>query len=396
MPRDLSLRRIADALVALSFVAALATPVAFGASMEWLYGETDGPIRRPVDDQRGLFLLGEDGVLRTRPGWRGSHRVGDRTVTVRMNGLGLRGPEIRVDGDDGAARVLVIGDSFPWGFGVGDDETFPAVLESQLAGRRGGDVVVGNAGAPGRGTVDQIAIAVDYRATFRPDVVVSCVNLGNDFQDDAVRDTRIFAGSVVTGPTARFVAGSWRARLAATFQLPFFFEQAIDTFLPVWSIDRAELMVRTPAEREAERLLPPPAARRGGVFLDRIEPTAELLELGEHFDETLRSLRERVAPARLLVVLIPSLDQVMPADFDRALRSMGFDASEFERGTGCRRLAARCARLGVDCVDLWPLLQQGPRPRARWILHNRHFSVAGHRDVATWLAPRVSQLLGDR
>src|SRR5690606_8413215 len=59
--------RIADALVAATFVAALALPVAFGASSEWLHGEAEGPIRRPVDDQRGMFVLGDDGVPRTKP-----------------------------------------------------------------------------------------------------------------------------------------------------------------------------------------------------------------------------------------------------------------------------------------------------------------------------------------
>src|SRR5690606_35728504 len=118
--------------------------------------------------------------------------------------------------------------------------------------------------------------------------------------------------------------------------------------------------------------------------------------LDERFGRTMEALRDTVAPARLLVVLIPSLDQVMPADFDRVLRALSFDAADFARGAGCRRLAATCERLGIDCVDLWPLLQQGPRPRARWILHNRHFSVAGHRDVAAWLAPQVQRLLDGR
>src|SRR5215468_4839346 len=51
---------------------------------------------------------------------------------VRVNHLGLRGPEVESRPRPGVHRVLVLGDSVVFGAGVAEDEALPAVLGRRL------------------------------------------------------------------------------------------------------------------------------------------------------------------------------------------------------------------------------------------------------------------------
>src|SRR5262245_20239427 len=70
-----------------------------------------------------------------------------RSPPARIDSLGLRGSEI-AEKSAGRTRILTLGDSYTFGSGVADDETFSAVLEKELGPER---VEVVNAGVPGYG-----------------------------------------------------------------------------------------------------------------------------------------------------------------------------------------------------------------------------------------------------
>src|SRR4051794_39884304 len=93
----------------------------------------------------GLFVDDPKVGHRMRPGLRGV--VGnwaEFTTHVRINQLGIRGPEIGPR-RPGVRRVLVLGDSFTFGAGVEEAETFPAQLAAELT-RRGAPAEGINAG----------------------------------------------------------------------------------------------------------------------------------------------------------------------------------------------------------------------------------------------------------
>ena len=68
-----------------------------------------------------------DGVLgyALRPDWHTVHLTSEYEVTVRTNGLGLRGAPASAEKPAGVYRVLVLGDSFAFGFGVRTRRPFP-------------------------------------------------------------------------------------------------------------------------------------------------------------------------------------------------------------------------------------------------------------------------------
>lgn len=65
---------------------------------------------------------------------------------VSINSKGLRDREFAYVKTPGIERILVIGDSVTFGFGVGQDETFPKLLEKMLNARSPGSSEVLNAG----------------------------------------------------------------------------------------------------------------------------------------------------------------------------------------------------------------------------------------------------------
>ncbi|HEX2483721.1 MAG TPA: SGNH/GDSL hydrolase family protein [Myxococcota bacterium] len=120
-----------------------------------------------------------DGVLgyAHRPDWQAVHATDEFAVTVRTNGLGLRGGAASERKDAGVYRVLVLGDSFAFGFGVEDAEAFPAVLERSLAPPPGfARVEVLNAGVAGW-SADQYLLYLETRGfALEPDLVLLAVS----------------------------------------------------------------------------------------------------------------------------------------------------------------------------------------------------------------------------
>lgn len=100
---------------------------------------------------------------------------------VKTNSLGLRDKEY-VLSDDNVKRVLLIGDSFTFGWGLNTEATFHTKLEI-LLNERLGDYHVINAGVPGWGTLQEVTYAIDHFSLFKPDIIILTF-CGNDVEDD--------------------------------------------------------------------------------------------------------------------------------------------------------------------------------------------------------------------
>lgn len=97
------------------------------------------------------------------------------------------------DPGSGVFRIAVIGDSFVFGSGANDTETYPAVLENALSALAGSKrVEVLNAGIPNSGTGDQALWYEDWVRRFHPDTVVLTVYGGNDVVDEIHESKFVF------------------------------------------------------------------------------------------------------------------------------------------------------------------------------------------------------------
>jgi hypothetical protein len=110
------------------------------------------------------------------PGQRGTVEIGgdDEEEPVRYrfttNRQGFRGPQVDWDKPAGVFRILAIGDSYTWGDGVGDEDVWVRLLETDLASC--GPVEVVNAGFVGRNTVGEADYLDEKGVRLQPDLVL--------------------------------------------------------------------------------------------------------------------------------------------------------------------------------------------------------------------------------
>ncbi len=96
-------------------------------------------------------------------------------MEVRTNSLGMRGGEPAAADTRGLQRILALGDSFTFGFGIAEDQTYPRVLENLLnAASPGGEgrFEVLNLGVVGYTTRDEAAVLRTKGLPLNPRVVI--------------------------------------------------------------------------------------------------------------------------------------------------------------------------------------------------------------------------------
>jgi len=109
-----------------------------------------------------------DSVLgwKNKPRERGWLTTKEGKFWVEINSFGLRDKEISLS--KRKKRILVLGDSFTWGYGVNQGETFSDELEKLFENK----VEVINAGVTGYGTDQEFLYLVNEGYKFKPDIVL--------------------------------------------------------------------------------------------------------------------------------------------------------------------------------------------------------------------------------
>lgn len=109
----------------------------------------------------------------------------DNGVLAEVNNLGLRGPDVAEEKPAGTRRVLVLGDSFTFGVGVRDEDTFARRLEVDLNrdASHGERIEVINAGVQGYNTRDEVLYLEREWLRLAPDLVVIVFYLNDAYED---------------------------------------------------------------------------------------------------------------------------------------------------------------------------------------------------------------------
>ena len=126
-----------------------------------------------------------------RPHYEARVTTYEYVMSMKHNSLGFRDSEHLKKRPEDITRVVIIGDSFTYGWGVDQDQTYPALLEPLLDGAGDRQYEIFNMGIPDTGTVEAQQIA-QIAMTFDPHIIVLAMLLedrwavnGNDLVDNA-------------------------------------------------------------------------------------------------------------------------------------------------------------------------------------------------------------------
>jgi hypothetical protein len=236
---------------------------------------------------------------RNTPGLR--HKELQDTV-VSTNSRGARGErEYAVPKPPSVVRIVALGDSVTFGYGVPDDATWPAQLEAALPG-----VEVVNLGEPAYAHDQMYFTLRDDGMAFEPDAVIV-----GFYENDLWRDALTFYCS--EKPRFSRTSGGWEIE-----------NQPVP--LP-W--DAHDHYLRLPLVYAVPRVL----------FEALVQPSIDGHSGEERATEIFRRMRQLTesAGARFIVVNMPEHVEAPP-------ESRGF-------------FYEYCAKTGAECVDTWPLFR---------------------------------------
>jgi lysophospholipase L1-like esterase len=326
---------------------------------------------------RGLYVPDPPRRYRLQPGFRGT--VGNRVefdTRVSINQEGLRGAEVGPR-TPGTFRVLALGDSFTFGVGARERDTFPVRLQEILSSR-GVRAEVLNAGAPGYGVPDEAAWFERWGRPLDPDVILVAIFVGNDLQDAAPgpRPAAVDGALVMPGEST----GSLSRWLYYHSQLFVLLKNSSLGASLRRLLGRPEPL-ETRQQREELELYaqdaPSETVRQGAVATER----------------AVARLAGQAGKARVLAVLIPSLIQVDPHRWQANLRRFGLAPSRYDRNRPNQIFQGIFARHGIPVLDLTePFARDIARGGKIYYAIDQHLTPAGYALTARQVADRLQGL----
>lgn len=301
-------------------------------------------------------------LIEPNPGFSGTIRSLGYSVLLRINSLGLRGPEV------GKGRKwLAVGDSFTMSAQVAEDETF----EGRLGAKLGVEVL--NGGVDGYSTWQATLRYRQLDRAAETDTVLLTYFLGNDLDDNERMP------GLLRGPRAPGGHASFHDDLDPVTNFLFAHSVLFAYGRVAWKRHLVESGNDFDGQRFQQELQI--FSHNGRAQLERLLPST---------DAALRELREEArSRGDALIVAVAPPSFAVDVDMARRLLDL-FKVTDPDLGAPRLAVVATLQRLGITTCDLTPPLAaaiaRGEKPYFRF---DGHWTKEGHAIVAETLAECV-------
>ena len=300
---------------------------------------------------RGLFVPDPDPKIsyRLKPGFDGPVYG----ATVRINSRGLRESESLIyDRRENVYRILCLGDSVVFGFGVEQPEAFPAVLERLLTERENNEFEAINTGVPGYNTVQEVRFLEVEGYRYHPDLVLLFLVI-NDPESTRTLDSE---GNLLPAPEDIWVRLSQRyGELAPA-----------DTVCYTYNAVR--------------RALFPFTARYRKILSEAVRYQTKEIFNNPGWEECKKALAQlRAWSDSNAIPVVPVILPVL-ADFENHPYKVSYD-----------RLSSACVENGLAPVSAFQALSRYNAEQLRVHPLDGHPGIFGHRIIAEFLADMLKQ-----
>lgn len=299
----------------------------------------------------------------------------DFSVEMTTNSDGFRDDEYDVENKGGKVRVVSLGDSFTWGWGVEDDEVYMQVAESLLDGFE-----IINMGQNGYGTGQQLLLFNRYGKKYSPDLVTVGFVL-NDIDDNIsgrgkplfdIVDGNLTHSEIPQQESLEIRVKSWLVKNSHLFVLANFGYERLSRWLK-------QKFKSSPNGRRQARY------PRFAIDLDEEQDKKWMI-----LEKILNELK-RETGSEVLVFYIPNRIQI---ESDRSEYVDIVNAPEtYDIDFPNKKLGEIAERNDVYYVDLVDRLRQeyedGKKP---YFEHDGHFSKDGHQIAGEELANALNEI----
>lgn len=339
------------------------------------------------------------------------------SFTVKTNSLGFRDREFS-DQKNARIRILALGDSFTYGWGVEIDQSWPKILEQRLRSA-GLDAEVANLGKPAGSPRSYADIAEKAVPALKPDILVVAVLQGDDLaqmelppQPETNQDQR---ADSIKYPRARAVA----KRLYPTFLAWMDERENSETVLAdQWKRDAQIFLTVFTAEEKARLEKIDPRARAAFLngelnpaliylsihqpeyFLQTMDPNspkvrALVSKMGEQFAR-IKNIAQR-NNADVLIVSMPYGIFVSSANL-KSRERLGFTAAPEMLTTSApdEEISLACQMAGVRFYDYTRDFRQASVQTNLFFELDGHINAPGHNYFAEVIAPMIKEAISSR
>lgn len=115
-----------------------------------------------------------------KPNAEGIYAMSDSKTQIEINSKGIRDKSYDYKKPEGIKRIVVLGDSFTWGYGVEEKNIFTEILEDELFK----NIQVINMGVSGYGSDQELLFLEEEGIMYNPDLVVVAFYVGNDITNN--------------------------------------------------------------------------------------------------------------------------------------------------------------------------------------------------------------------
>lgn len=323
----------------------------------------DHPLSRPYIDYVAWYepsnLYGHQLV----PGFEG---FGPLNIPVKVSAQGFRDQEHSIEKRGDAIRVLALGDSFLFGWGVSQEEAFLKRLEELLERATGKSIETINSGVPGWGLNQYYLYLKTVGIHYAPDVIILAY-----FADDLPGEIR-----EAIPPSEQFRSGlQYKGGVLHRLRLFNFTKSLSDRIRDKNRVNRTEYLYNLDARRavwlKREELLLSESVRGKGNLYENL--------LSEYLERVQRIAQSHAAV--LFVMYIPDIAQLYHPEIQYVNKV----------------LADHTTRRGIPFIDMTPVFERDQSLGA-YYLHPKdaHTNAAGHLEMAKALKNLICRPPGVR
>ncbi|GEM_PF-4559855 len=286
-----------------------------------------------------------------RPNQRGFEHTG----SIKINQWGFRGNDWKVSKPPDAKRIIILGDSYAFGQGVADDETFAAQLEIVLnmlpvSPKKSYQVL--NFAVSGYDTGHEIKVLKHHALQFQPDVVL----LQFFLNDLSYVDDYSFYPVMFAKMRAEFSTWKWQMRECL---------RRSSLLMALWDISRAQFQDPITRDYINSNIVPPAGSGEKGwkFVIDQLRAFREIAKQ-HHFKPVL--------------LIMPTPQEIIKK------RTAPY----------VRYLQDQCTEIGLSSVNLQIAFESSRlKPKSFLIPYDYHLTAEGHRLVAKFLLKTLLNFL---